>query len=176
MINVTDALLEEYKPLVLKKASTLYLVGGDRYDLIQEGMIGLYKAIRDYDESKGLPFPTFADICITRQLYSAIRADSAKKNNPLNTFVEWNEENLDSSKSAEEIVVDQVNANDLEKEIRKRLSKFEEQVMDLYLEKPDYQEIAVKLGKSTKTIDNAIQRIRTKARAVLEERDENEKE
>ncbi|MBR1757755.1 MAG: sigma-70 family RNA polymerase sigma factor [Lachnospiraceae bacterium] len=165
-----DMLLEQYKPLVLKKAKTLFLAGGEKDDLIQEGMIGLYKAIRDFDETAGLPFPAFAEICITRQMYSAIRSDTAKKNAPLNDRVELDEENVKrTATSPEEIVLDQKMAQFIEEEIRKRLSEFELQVMDLYMKDMDYLMIADALDRSPKTIDNALQRIRAKARKVLAE-------
>ncbi|MBQ9563707.1 MAG: sigma-70 family RNA polymerase sigma factor [Lachnospiraceae bacterium] len=165
-----DQLLEQYKPLVLKKARTLYLAGGDRDDLIQEGMIGLYKAIRDYDEALGMGFPAFADLCVTRQLYSAIRSDAAQKNAPLNRHVEFAEESVrETAASPEEVVLGQEMAVLLEKSLQEKLSGFEQTVLELYLQDQDYRQIAETLGKAPKTIDNALQRIRAKARKVLEE-------
>ena len=165
-----DQLLEQYKPLVLKKARTLYLAGGDRDDLIQEGMIGLYKAIRDYKDSMGMSFASFADLCVTRQLYSAIRADAARKNEPLNDHLEFGEETVRTqTMSPEELVVSKESASLLEEAIWQRLSVFERSVLELYLQDLDYRQIAVRLGKAPKTVDNALQRIRAKARQVIRE-------
>jgi RNA polymerase sporulation-specific sigma factor len=180
-----DFMMNRYKNLVRKKAKALYLIGGDKDDLIQEGMIGLYKAIRDYDNSIENTFFNFADLCISRQIFSAIKASNRKKNIPLNTYVSlytpaYNEntdmeekpslvdlmyENKNSN--PEELVIDKESTNMLEYELVRHLSDFEQGVLELYLEDNSYIEIAEKLNKEPKSIDNAIQRIRTKLNKVL---------
>jgi RNA polymerase sporulation-specific sigma factor len=183
----TDFLMEKYKNLVRQKARTLYLIGGDNDDLIQEGMIGLYKAIRDYSESREASFCSFAKLCITRQLYNAIKASRRQKNSPLNTYVSlyspvtMGAEGDDNSPllgetirhttflDPEEILIDKENVDTIEYELGKRLSSFEQQVIDLYIDGNDYQRIAVQLDKSPKSIDNALQRIRTKLLAIIKD-------
>lgn len=183
--NAMDFMLNRYKNLVRKKAKALYLIGGDRDDLIQEGMIGLYKAIRDYDGNKDNSFLNFADLCISRQIFNAIKASNRKKNIPLNTYVSLNaplfSENTDieekpslvdlmyedKNSNPEEMVIDKENANMLEYELVRHLSDFEQNVLELYLEDKSYLQIADKLNKDSKAIDNAVQRIRTKLNKVL---------
>ena len=115
-------------------------------------------------------FPAFADLCVTRQLYSAIRSDAAQKNAPLNRHVEFAEESVrETAASPEEVVLGQEMAVLLEKSLQEKLSGFEQTVLELYLQDQDYRQIAETLGKAPKTIDNALQRIRAKARKVLEE-------
>ncbi len=183
----TDFLMEKYKNLVRQKARTLYLIGGDNDDLIQEGMIGLYKAIRDYSQEREASFCSFAKLCITRQLYNAIKASRRQKNSPLNSYVSLyspvttGTEGDDSSQllgdtirhstylDPEEILIDKENVDMIEYELGKRLSPFEQQVIDLYIGGNDYQRIAIKLDKSPKSIDNAIQRIRSKLLAIVKD-------
>lgn len=183
--NAMDFMLNRYKNLVRKKAKALYLIGGDRDDLIQEGMIGLYKAIRDYDGDKDNSFLNFADLCISRQIFNAIKASNRKKNIPLNTYVSLNaplfNENTDieekpslvdlmyinKNSNPEEMVIDKENASMLEYELVRHLSDFEQDVLELYLEDKSYLQIADKLNKDSKSIDNAVQRIRTKLNKVL---------
>lgn len=180
-----DYMLNRYKNLVRKKAKALYLIGGDKDDLIQEGMIGLYKAIRDYNADKDNSFFNFADLCISRQIYSAIKASNRKKNLPLNTYVSLYTpaygENTDLEEKAslvdlmyenkisnpEELVIDKESTSMLEYELVRHLSHFEKDVLDLYLEDFSYLQIADKLKKEPKSIDNALQRIKTKLNMVL---------
>lgn len=183
--DAMDFMMNRYKNLVRKKAKALFLIGGDKDDLIQEGMIGLYKAIRDYKESRDNTFYNFADLCISRQIYSAINASNRKKNIPLNTYVSlytpaYNESNdmdekpslvdlMYESKSSnpEELIIDKESTSMLEYELVRHLSDFEQGVLELYLEDNSYLQIADILKKDPKSIDNAIQRIRTKLNKVL---------
>lgn len=177
-----DVLFERYKNLVRKKAKAMYLAGGDSDDLIQEGMIGLYKAVRDYDDSREATFATFASLCINRQMISAVTAYNRKKNTPLNSYLSFdlpantddeNEMRLvdvlksDNDSDPESMYIDREYTLLLKEHLMKSLSSFEKQVVELYFEGNDYREIANILGKTPKAIDNALQRIRTKAGAWL---------
>ena len=174
--EITDYLIDKYKSLVRTRARALYLVGGDHEDLIQEGMIGLFKAIRDYREERETSFFHFAELCITRQIYSAIEASNRKKHAPLNSYVsfysEVSEEGqplaeyLESERSdnPEQRMIDQENFELFLKKVRQSLSKMECEVLDDYLSGLNYQQIAEKMKKSPKAIDNALQRIKTKIR------------
>jgi RNA polymerase sporulation-specific sigma factor len=185
--SAMDYLLEKYKYLVRNKAKALFLIGGDRDDLIQEGMIGLYKAIRDFQSDKDNSFFNFADLCISRQIYSAIKASNRKKNIPLNTYISLYApaygENSDSEEketlvdiihqknvsNPEELVIDKENTSMIEYELVRRLSNLEKQVLDLYMQDLKYIQIAEVLGKEPKTIDNALTRIKTKLNQVLKD-------
>ncbi|MHB8131702.1 MAG: RNA polymerase sporulation sigma factor SigH [Mobilitalea sp.] len=180
-----DYLLEKYKYLVRSKAKALFLIGGDKDDLIQEGMIGLYKAIRDYRSNKDNSFFNFADLCISRQIYSAIKASNRKKNIPLNTYISlytpaYGDNSDTEEKEAlvdiihqkyvsnpEELVIDKENTSMIEYELVRRLSDLEKQVLGLYMQDLKYIRIAEVLGKEPKTIDNALTRIKTKLNQVL---------
>lgn len=180
-----DYLLEKYKYLVRSKAKALFLIGGDKDDLIQEGMIGLYKAIRDYQSNKDNSFFNFADLCISRQIYSAIKASNRKKNIPLNTYISlytpaYGDNSDTEEKEAlvdiihqkfvsnpEELVIDKENTSMIEYELVRRLSDLEKQVLNLYMQDLKYIQIAEVLGKEPKTIDNALTRIKTKLNQVL---------
>lgn len=182
-----DYLLEKYKYLVRSKAKALYLIGGDKDDLIQEGMIGLYKAIRDFQPNKDSTFFTFADLCVSRQIYSAIKASNRKKNIPLNTYISldspiYGEGNdMDEKQplvdiinqkyisNPEELVIDKENTSMIEYELVRRLSDLEKRVLGLYMQDLKYVQIAEVLGKEPKTIDNALTRIKTKLNQVLRE-------
>ena len=177
-------LMEDYKSLVLKKARPLFLMGGDTDDLVQEGMIGLYKAICDYDPEREASFHTFAELCISRQIYSAIKKSNRLKNQPLNSYVSIYAPALSSENGhmgvefmidsevctaqigPEEIVVGRESANNIRRELQKKLSNMERKVLSLYLNGMNYQEIASHMGKKTKSIDNALQRIRAKLSSV----------
>lgn len=180
-----DYLMEKYKYLVRSKAKALFLIGGDKDDLIQEGMIGLYKAIRDYAADKDNSFFNFADLCVSRQIYSAIKASNRKKNIPLNTYISlytpaYGENNDAEDKETlvdiihqktvsnpEELVIDKENTSMIEYELVRRLSDLEKQVLDLYMQDLKYLQIAEVLQKEPKTIDNALTRIKTKLNQVL---------
>ena len=177
--SAVDYLLEKYKYLVRKKARTLYLIGGENDDLIQEGMIALYKAIRDFDPAKDSSFIQFAEVCIEHQLYNAIKGANRMKNTPLNTYISLYSPlgTSDDSTSREtladtllpnefinpeDILIDQENVTDIQSAIEKKLSPFERHVVELYIDGCSYQQIAEKLGKTSKSIDNALQRIKKK--------------
>ena len=171
---IEDYLMEKYKGLVRQKARAMFLIGGDTDDLIQEGMIGLFKAIRDYDAGRETSFFHFAELCISRQLYNAVEASNRKKHAPLNSYVSFyagSEEEgqslLDSLSSGEignpeDMIISQENAKQFWKQLRERLSGMEQQVLDEYLSGLNYKQIAQRMGKSPKAIDNALQRIKGK--------------
>ena len=183
--DAMEEMLNRYKNMVRSKATALYLVGGDKEDLIQEGMIGLYKAIREYDPERNDSFAAFAGLCITRQMYTAIKASNTKKNQPLNNYVPFDlyaftedSEAMSGNgntyegrgywqKDPEESVIDRENALRLEEEVFSALSKMERQVLSYYAFGMPYQEIAKVMEKEPKSIDNALQRIRKKLKTVL---------
>ena len=165
-----DYLLEKYKPLVRRCARPLYLAGGDQEDLLQEGMLGLFHAIREYRFDRDSLFRTFAEICISRQMYSAVLSAGRQKNQLLNQSVPLDdmdpaqqEQALGRAESPETIVIRQEDVRWQLEELRKKLSPMENRVIDCYLAGLDRNEIAQQLGKSYKSIDNALQRIRLKA-------------
>ena len=165
--RIMDYILEKYKPLVLRKANAMFLIGGDTDDLIQEGMIGLFKAIRDYRSDRETSFFHFAELCINRQLYSAVEASNRKKHVPLNTYVSFYSQTTEEGKSlAETLLTDQMDDPEqlVIEQLREQLSVLERQVLDAYLEGKNYRQIAEELGKSPKTIDNALSRIKGKIR------------
>ncbi|MCM1134990.1 MAG: RNA polymerase sporulation sigma factor SigH [Clostridium sp.] len=183
---ITDYIMDKYKNLVRNKAKSMYILGADREDLIQEGMIGLFKAIRDYDTGRDASFATFADLCVSRQMYTAVQAAGRQKHAPLNTYIslyangaggdepdkgeEWELINSlisMSEKSPEELVIDKENVELLEKVMEKELSAFEKQVLDLRLTGMSYSQIAKVLGRDDKSTDNALQRMKTKLRKAI---------
>ena len=171
--EVMDYLLEKYKFVVRQKARVLYLAGGEADDLIQEGMIGLVKAVRDFQTDKEASFATFARVCIDRQIYSAIQNSNRQKHQPLNSYVSLNQEDESSPiwelsvENPESIIIDQETTEDLRKRISDYLSPMENKVLDLYLKGKGYVEIGGILNKSPKSVDNALQRIRSKIREVI---------
>ena len=174
--GVMDYILDKYKPLVRKKANAVFLIGGETDDLIQEGMIGLFKAVRDYDGGKEASFFSFAELCITRQLYKAVEASNRKKHAPLNTYISFYSETGEEGHSLaetlttggmgdpEQMIIDQENLKQFWDGLREHLSPMEQQVLDQYLQGNNYQQIAEHMNKPPKTIDNALQRIKTKVR------------
>ncbi|MBP3197082.1 MAG: RNA polymerase sporulation sigma factor SigH [Butyrivibrio sp.] len=178
-----EYLMNKYKNLVRKKAGSMYILGADKDDLIQEGMIGLFKAIRDYDAGRDASFVTFADLCISRQMYSAIQASARKKHAPLNSYISIYNKNeaseddnaialedvleSDSSMIPEQHIIDQENVRFLEDAIEKELSLLERQVLDLYLTGMSVKKISAVLSRDEKSTDNAMQRIRSKLRKYL---------
>ena len=170
--QVMDYICDKYKNLVRSKAQSMYILGGDSEDLIQEGMLGLFKAVRDYKPGKEASFATFAGLCIDRQMYSAVASSQRQKHQPLNSFVSLSEPvseqelRLVDEETPEEIMISRENVIGMHERIKERLSKFEYQVLELYLKGYDYTQIAEKLGKQPKAIDNALQRIRSKVREV----------
>lgn len=182
--DAMDFIFERYKHLVRKKAKAMFLAGGDNDDLIQEGMIGLYKAIRDYNTDREASFATFASMCINRQMITAVAASNRKKNMPLNTYVSYDmpaggDEDSDmrlvdilqsqTELNPEKLLIDKEHNWDLKSRLKEVLSTFEQQVLTYYLEGMDYTAIAKKMQKPPKSVDNALQRIRSKAaRLTLE--------
>ena len=184
--GIIDHIMDKYKNLVRKKAGSMFILGGDRDDLIQEGMIGLFKAVRDYDTGRDVSFFTFADLCISRQLYTAVQASARQKHFPLNTYIslyshsakEAKEEQEGKSlmnalegragKNPEEMVLEQERIEWLEAAITEELSTLEKQVLDLHIIGMTYTEIAKVLGRDEKSTDNALQRIKHKLRRMLE--------
>ncbi len=180
--RITDYIIEKYKDLVRRKTKSMYILGADHDDLLQEGMIGLFKAIRDYDAGRDASFYTFAELCITRQVYTAVQASNRKKHSFLNTYVSFYEgkdakddEPLEliqalvsnDTRNPEEMVIDRENLEHLENCIEQELSPFEKQVLELYLTGMSYTEIARVLGKTDKATDNAMQRVKAKIKKFI---------
>lgn len=181
--ETVDYIMNKYKDLVRKKAASMYILGADRDDLIQEGMIGLFKAVRDYDAGRDASFSTFADLCISRQMYSAIKSLSRKKHMPLNSYISIYASREDSEQGSdvsleeilesdsnfipEQYVLDQENLKILEENIDKDLSDLERQVLDLYITGMSIKKIAGVLGRDEKSTDNAMQRVRAKLKKYL---------
>jgi len=182
--DITDFIMNKYKNLVRSKAKSMYILGADTEDLIQEGMIGLFKAIRDYDPGRDASFYTFAELCISRQMYTAVQASSRKKHMPLNSYISLYATNENESgesfgeefinflgfepvKNPEQLLIDKENVISLERKIEEELSTFENQVLDLYLTGMSYSQIARVLGRDEKSTDNALQRIKNKIRKVI---------
>ncbi|MCM1089004.1 MAG: RNA polymerase sporulation sigma factor SigH [Muribaculaceae bacterium] len=183
--GIMDFIMDKYKNLVRSKARSMYILGADNDDLIQEGMIGLFKAVRDFDSGRDASFFTFADLCISRQMYTAVQASRRQKHIPLNTYISLyatarenpgqNEEEaalvnmlaLKSEQSPEELLIDKENVARLEGIIEKELSSFEKQVLDLYLTGMRYTQIAKVLGRDEKSTDNALQRIKNKLKKAI---------
>lgn len=166
-------IFDRYKEIVKIKARAFYIAGGENDDIIQEGMIGLFNAVRDYDEEKGFSFSTFAGICIERQIATAIKKASSKKNSPLNTSIpipdENNGEEANETINPESILIDRERAEAMENSLRTTLSRFENLVLDMLLEGMKYDEIAEEMGISRKSSDNAIQRIKRKMKLLQDE-------
>ena len=177
-------LMNKYKNLVRKKAGSMYILGGDREDLIQEGMIGLYKAIRDYDMGRDVNFYTFADLCVSRQMYTAVQASNRQKHLPLNTYISIYGQTMNSEEgngeydlintlvsriesNPEEMMIAQENMEQMENAILKELSELEKQVFELHLTGMNYTEIAKVLGRDEKSTDNALQRMKGKIKKIL---------
>lgn len=181
--KIMDYIMVKYKSMVRKKARAMYLIGGENEDLIQEGMIGLIKAVRDYNPSQGASFASFADLCVSRQMYTAIEASKRKKHIPLNSYISLYEVGAASDEERKvpliDIIEPEVETNPevlyfgkefteaFVEELKESLSALENHVLYLHLLGTDYRTIADLLGKSPKTIDNALQRIRNKAEKLL---------
>jgi len=170
-----DALVSEYGRLVKACARPYFLAGGDSEDLIQEGMLGLLSAIRTYDPEKGTKFSTYAEFCVRRRIYSAIKSASGNKHTPLNSYISLESPLLDESstqnvsflRSLEDFVIAREQAGEVERLLYGTLSRFESDVLELYLEGMSYRDMAIRLGKSEKSVDNAVQRIRKKLSHIL---------
>ena len=180
--EAVETLMTRYKGLVLGKAKSMYILGGDSDDLIQEGMLGLFKAVRDYDSGRDASFRTFAQLCVTRQLYTAVTASGRKKHIPLNTAISLSQSAggehegdgpldglidlipSDANLNPEEYLIGQESLEQLENWIAEELSDFERQVLELRLTGLGYVEIAHVLNRDEKSTDNALQRIKMKLR------------
>lgn len=186
--QITDYIMDKYKNLVRKKAKSMYILGADKDDLIQEGMIGLFKAVRDYDAGRDASFYTFADLCVSRQMYTAVQASGREKHAPLNSYIslyanlaENGQEENDNTETAlvnrltsgtdtnpEALLIDKENVADIEAAIETELSGFEKQVLDLYLTGMSYSQIAKVLGRDEKSADNALQRLKGKIKRTIQ--------
>ena len=178
--EIADYIMEKYKPLVRKKSNAMYLIGGETEDLIQEGMIGLFKAVRDFNLEKEASFFSFAELCVTRQLYSALEASNRKKHIPLNTYISFSNQedsdgmNLeqmltDETASPEQMMIENESKEEFFQRLEEKLSPMEKKVLSLYLEGNTYTQIAELMNKAPKSIDNSLQRIRAKILALKEE-------
>jgi RNA polymerase sporulation-specific sigma factor len=175
-------LVRRYRPMIRSKARSYYLVGADRDDIIQEGMIGLYKAMRDYDATRLASFHSFAELCVTRQIITAVKSATRRKHSPLNGYVslsrstsmeEEGERLLSDILAAKgvcdpaEIVVASWETDFIRTGVAQALSPFEAKVLNLYTNGRSYQEIADTLGRHTKAVDNALQRVKRKMEAQI---------
>ena len=178
-----EFLLNKYKNFVRSKARSYFLIGADHEDIVQEGMIGLYKAIRDFKQEKLSSFRAFAELCITRQIITAIKTATRQKHIPLNSYVSLNKPLYDeesdrtlldilmegSTSNPEEMIINQENLGTIHQKINEVLSGLEQEVLAAYLDGKSYQEIAEALGRHVKSIDNALQRVKRKLEKYLEE-------
>lgn len=178
-----EYLINKYKSFVRAKARTYFLIGADREDIIQEGMIGLYKAIRDFREDKLSSFRAFAELCITRQIITAIKTATRQKHIPLNSYVSLNKPIFDeesdrtlmdiiseeSISDPEEMIINREEFAGIEIKMGEILSNLEMEVLSLYLQGKSYQEISEELNRHVKSIDNALQRVKRKLEKHLEE-------
>ena len=183
-IIALEHIINKYKNFVKAKAKSYFLVGADKEDIIQEGMIGLYKAIRDFDGSKTNSFKCFAEICITRQIITAIKTATRQKHIPLNSYVSLNKPIYDEESDRtlmdiiaasiitdpEELIISKEELKNIESKMNEILSKLELQVLELYLNGISYQYIADIIGRDVKSIDNALQRVKRKMEKYLENR------
>ena len=181
--EIMDYLMVKYKSMVRKKARAMYRLGGENEDLIQEGMIGLIKAVRDFDVTQKTSFSSFAELCVSRQMYSAIEASNRKKHLPLNSYISLYEDSEQEGEGRSLPLIDTIESskeNDPEvlyfgkeyteafaEQLKELLSPLENHVLYLHLMGTDYRTIAELLGKSPKSVDNALQRIKTKAQKIL---------
>ncbi|WP_058486087.1 RNA polymerase sporulation sigma factor SigH [Defluviitalea phaphyphila] len=183
--QAVDYLINKYKNFVRAKARTYFLIGADKEDIIQEGMIGLYKAIRDYEEEKISSFKAFAELCITRQILTAIKAATRQKHIPLNSYISLNKPIFDGESeritlmdvivggkisNPEELLIGQENLALIENKMGEILSSLECQVLSLYLQGKAYYEIAKEMGRDIKSIDNALQRVKRKLEKFIKEK------
>lgn len=183
--HALDYLIQKYRNFVRAKARTYFLIGADKEDIVQEGMIGLYKAIRDFDGEKLTSFKAFAELCITRQIITAIKTATRQKHIPLNSYISLDKPIYDEESERtlldviagsraidpQELIVNQEKMGDLELKLSELLSELEKQVLQLYLDGRTYQEISVELKRHVKSIDNALQRVKRKLEQLLETND-----
>lgn len=183
-----EYLIYKYKNFVKAKARSYFLIGADHEDIVQEGMIGLYKAIRDYRQDKLSSFRAFAELCITRQIITAIKTATRQKHIPLNSYISLNKPVYDEESDRtlmdviseakvsdpEELIISREEFMNIERKINELLSDLEQEVLISYLQGKSYQEIAVDLDRHVKSIDNALQRVKRKLERYLEERHHEE--
>ena len=181
-----EYIIKKYKNFVKAKAKSYFLIGADKEDIIQEGMIGLYKAVRDFDASKTNSFKGFADICITRQIITAIKTATRQKHIPLNSYISLNKPVYDEESERtlldiiatsivtdpEELIISKEELKHIESKMNELLSDLELQVVEYYLNGKSYQHIADKLKRDVKSIDNALQRVKRKLEKHLENRND----
>lgn len=179
-----ECLLNRYKNFVRSRARSYFLIGADHEDIVQEGMIGLYKAIRDFRSEKLASFRAFAELCVTRQIITAIKTATRQKHIPLNSYVSLNKPIFDEESdrtlldvisegritNPEDLLIGQEDLSSIESRIGKMLSPLEWEVLLAYLDGRSYQEIAVDLGRHVKSIDNALQRVKRKMEKLLEQK------
>ena len=179
-----EYLLNKYKNFVRAKARSYFLIGADHEDIVQEGMIGLYKAIRDFKPEKLSSFRAFAELCITRQIITAIKTATRQKHIPLTSYVSLNKPLYDEESDRtlldvimegrisdpEELIINRENLGNIHNKISEVLSSLEQEVLQAYLDGKSYQEIADALGRHVKSIDNALQRVKRKLEKYLEEK------
>lgn len=184
-----EFLIDKYKNFVRAKARSYFLIGADKEDIIQEGMIGLYKAIRDFRADKLSSFRAFAELCITRQIITAIKTATRQKHIPLNSYISLNKPIYDEDSDRtlldvisgtritdpEELVISREEFDNIEAKMSEILSSLEWKVLMFYLEGKSYQEIANDLGRHVKSIDNALQRVKHKLERYLESRSDQDK-
>jgi len=180
-----EYLINKYKNFVRAKARSYFLIGADREDIVQEGMIGLYKSIRDFRGDKLTSFKAFAELCITRQIITAIKTATRQKHIPLNSYVSLDKPIYDEDSDRtlldvicgtkvtdpEELFINREEFDDIEGKMSEILSDLERQVLMLYLDGRSYQQIAVELNRHVKSIDNALQRVKRKLERYLEGRE-----
>lgn len=183
--DALEYLIHKYKNFVRAKARSYFLIGADREDIVQEGMIGLFKSIRDFRGDKLASFKAFAELCITRQIITAIKTATRQKHIPLNSYVSLDKPIYDEDSDRtlldvicgnrvtdpEELLINQEKFDDIEDKMAQILSDLERQVLALYLDGRSYQEIAVDLDRHVKSIDNALQRVKRKLEKYLEIRE-----
>lgn len=175
-----DQVMNKYKPLVIKKSRSMFLIGGETEDLIQEGMIGLFKAVQDYQLERDTSFYSFAKLCIERQIYSAVTMAGRKKHSPLNGYISLShsedferKENRVSSAilNPEETLLNRERMEIIRQKLSERLSSLEISVLELFLKGYSYVQMAERLGKKEKSIDNALYRIKNKLQIILNDMD-----
>lgn len=180
--NALEFLINKYKNFVRAKARSYFLIGADHEDIVQEGMIGLYKAIRDYNGEKLSSFKAFAELCITRQIITAIKTATRQKHIPLNSYISLDKPIYDEESDRtlldvivgsrvsdpEELLINQEEFDDIEGKMSEILSDLERKVLMLYLDGRTYQEISIHLNRHVKSIDNALQRVKRKLERYAE--------
>lgn len=180
-----DYLIQKYRNFVRAKARTYFLIGADKEDIVQEGMIGLYKAVRDFKGDKLSSFKAFAELCITRQIITAIKTATRQKHIPLNSYVSLDKPIYDEESDRtlmdiisgtkvldpEELIINQEEFDDIELKMAELLSDLERKVLALYLDGQTYQEISEELNRHVKSIDNALQRVKRKLERYLKVRE-----